>query len=89
MARIRGVTVALTAAAVGLAACGDDEGDKGSATASKKTREAIVIERRVKILPKQPGSPADTGSVLSGSKIGDSAFCPDGTTAFSRKQTAT
>jgi hypothetical protein len=55
MARIRAVTVALTAAAVGgLAACGDDEGDKGSATASKKIREAIVIKRRVKILPKNP-----------------------------------
>jgi hypothetical protein len=81
MARIRAVTVALTAAAVGLAACGDDEGDKGSATASKKTREAIVIERRVKILPKKPGSPADTGKVLSGSKIGDSAFCPGGTSS--------
>src|SRR5919198_194780 len=78
MARIRWVTVALTAA-VGLAACGDDAGDKGSATASKKTREAVVIERRVKILPKKPGSPADTGKVLSGSKIGDSVFCPGGT----------
>jgi hypothetical protein len=52
MARIRGVTLALTAAAVGVAACGDDKGEKDSATASKKTREAIVIERRVKILPK-------------------------------------
>jgi hypothetical protein len=78
MARIRGVTVALAAAAVGLAGCGEDDGEKDSATAIKKTRAAIVIERRVKILPKKPGSPADTGKVLSGSKIGDSAFCPGG-----------
>ena len=37
--------------------------------------------RRVKILPKKPGSPADTGKVLNGSKIGDSAFCHGGTSS--------
>jgi hypothetical protein len=82
MAWIRAVTVgALTAAVVGLAACGDDEGDDRSATASAKTREVIVIERRVTILPRKPGSPADTGRVLRGSKIGDSAFCPGGSSS--------
>jgi hypothetical protein len=83
MTRTRGLAVALTAAAAGLAACGDDEGDKRSATATEKTRAAVVIERRVKVLPKKPGSPADTGKVLSGSRIGDSAFCPGGTSSGS------
>jgi hypothetical protein len=79
--RVRWLAVALTVTAVGLAACGDDDGDEnGAATTSgadtdlsadpAEGSEEIVIKTDLNI---------PTGEVLGGSSIGDSPFCPGGT----------
>ena len=80
--RARWLAAALTVAAIGLAACGDDdEGDEtGAATTPVvesdasadpgEGNEQIVIETKLNI-------PA--GEVLGRSSIGDSPFCPGGT----------
>ena len=73
--------VALTITAVGFAACGGDNGDPASTTASPRVEsgsptsggaedEPILILTRMNI---------PTGKILDGSTIGDSPFCPAGT----------
>jgi hypothetical protein len=73
--------VALTITALGVAACGGDDGDAaGTTSVSSNERastagggasgEPILIKTRVTI---------PTGEVLAGSTIGDSRFCPGGT----------
>jgi hypothetical protein len=62
-------TVLLMVSLLGIAACGDDDGDEGGTTAAESD-ETILIKTRVDI---------PTGEVLGGSTIGDSPFCPGGT----------
>ena len=78
--QLRWLAVALTAPAIGLAACGGDDGDEGGTTAASDAAatstqtaedgEAILIKTRLDI---------PTGEVLGGSSIGDSPFCRGGT----------
>jgi hypothetical protein len=72
--------VALTVTAIGLVSCGGDDGDNGGTTAAPaaettstkdpKAGGPILIKTRVNI---------PTGTVLDGSSIGGSPFCPGGT----------
>jgi hypothetical protein len=80
--RVWWLAMALAVTAIGLAACGDDDGDEdGAATTTSGADsdlsadpadggEEIVIKTDLNI-------PA--GEVLGGSSIGDSPFCPGGT----------
>jgi len=65
--RGRWLTVALTITVTVLAACGDGSADGGEGDGTDAER--IVIKTRVKMF---------TGTVLAGSIIGDSPFCPGG-----------
>jgi hypothetical protein len=74
--------LALAATAAGLAACGDgdtpaSEADPaGSATSAgtAPVRQRILIKTAAKLLGN-----VDTGTVLTGSTLGDAPFCPGGT----------
>ena len=66
-------TVLLTAALLGIAACGND-GDEGG-DGAKESGEPILIKTHLAPLNARGES---TGEVLSGSTIGDSAFCAGG-----------
>jgi hypothetical protein len=78
--RTRWLAVVLTVTAVGIAACGDDDGDEGgttagsdvetTSTAAAESDEPILIKTRIDI---------PTGDVLGGSTIGNSPFCRGGT----------
>jgi hypothetical protein len=82
--RVRWFAVALAVTAIGLAGCGDDDGDRGVASAVPDIDrisadrgaggEAILIKTRVRVARGGGGG----GEVLRGSRIGDSAFCPGG-----------
>lgn len=66
--RVGWLAVALAVTAIGFAGCGDDGADNARASAdSGEGGEAILIKTRLKV---------PVGEVLSGSHIGDSAFCP-------------
>jgi hypothetical protein len=73
---VRWFALVLVLAALGLAACGDDGDESGTATTSADTgnpgdgSEEIVIRTRLNL---------PTGEILTGSSIGDSPFCPGGT----------
>jgi hypothetical protein len=68
----RWATLVLIPAALGLAACGgSDSADHATATGST---EKIRIETHAELI-----EVVDTGTVLKGSTIGDSPFCPGGT----------
>jgi hypothetical protein len=82
--RARGLGVALTIMAIGVAACGGDDGDVAGRTAvpsiesdstagSGAGGEPILIKTRVTFRD------IVTGKVLEGSTIGDSPFCSGGT----------
>lgn len=67
-------TVLLMVSLLGIAACGGDDEDAGGTTAAKSD-EPILIKTHV-----GPNARGETvGEVLSGSTIGDSAFCAGGT----------
>jgi hypothetical protein len=85
--RVRRLAMTLILATVGLAACGEGDGNEteaattpgvdGDLTADPgEGSEEIVIKTRV-VFPK--GEIPVTGEVLDGSTIGDSPFCPGGT----------
>ncbi len=89
---LRWLALPLTLAAVGLAACGDDDGDETRAattsgvdsdvsTDSGDGPEEILIRTQVEIGADEElrGSNVSRGEVLGESSIGDSPFCPDGT----------
>jgi hypothetical protein len=89
--RVRWLALALTLATVGVAACGDDDGDEtGAATTAGadsdlsadagETSEEILIKTQVEIGAAEElrGSNVSEGAVLDGSSIGDSPFCPGG-----------
>jgi hypothetical protein len=92
--QVRWLALALTLASVGLAACGDDDGDEDGAATTPgidndlaadpgEGSEEIVIKTDVVIdIPEggpQPGKSISEGEVLGGSSLGDSPFCPGGT----------
>jgi hypothetical protein len=72
----RWLAVALTATAIGLAACGDEGGTtaapdaEATSTQTAENGEPAQIKTRLHI---------PTGEVLRGSTIGDSPFCSGGT----------
>jgi hypothetical protein len=59
---------------LGLAACGDDDGDE-TGTSAKESGEPILIKTHLDP-PNARGQ--STGEVRSGSTVGDSAFCAGG-----------
>ena len=65
----RWLAVVLIGAAVGIAACGDDDADTTAKQPVADAGEPITIKTRLSI---------PTGDVLGGSSIGDEAFCPGG-----------
>jgi hypothetical protein len=84
--------VVLMVSLLGIAACGDDDGDEGgtttgaeeagttaggdeTGTSAKESGEPILIKTHVASLNARGET---TGEVLSGSTIGDSAFCAGG-----------
>jgi len=70
------LALALAVGAVGLSACSDDDGDDtGTTTAAEKAGEPIRIKTHLNPVN---ASGEITGEVLSGSTIGDSAFCVGG-----------
>ena len=77
----RWLTATLAVAAIGLAACGGDTGSEvrtvtvPAVEQDTTTGDAILIETRI------TDARAHTGEVLSGSLIGESAFCPGGKTS--------
>lgn len=78
----RWLTATLVVAAIGLAACGGDNGGEVRTVTvaaveqdTTATGDAILIETRI------TNAKAHTGEVLSGSLIGESAFCPGGKTS--------
>ena len=91
MARMlhRWLTAALALAAIGLAACGDDNGGdvrtvtvapaetsaQETSTSAPVSGDAILIETRV------TNAKRHTGEVLDASVIGESAFCRGGKTS--------
>ena len=70
MRPVRWFALALAVTAIGLAGCGNDDGDEAGGSAHPgRGGEAILIKTRLNI---------PVGEVLPGSVIGDSAFCPGG-----------
>ena len=68
------LALAWVVTALGLAACGGDDGDD-TGTSAKESREPILIKTHVDPLNAMGET---VGEVLSGSTIGDSAFCAGG-----------
>jgi hypothetical protein len=68
------LALALVVTALGIAACGDNGGDE-TGTSGKEGGEPILIKTHLAPLNARGES---TGEVLSGSTIGDSAFCDGG-----------
>lgn len=86
--RARRLVVALTISAMGVAACGGDDGDASGTTGAPSVEsessasggadsEPILIETRMTLTPEE--EIVSTGKILDGSTIGDSPFCPGGT----------
>ena len=78
--------VLLMVTLLGSAACGDDDADEGATTASRgvETTSTSAAESTEPILIKTHLAPPNaqgktSGEVLSGSTIGESAFCARGT----------
>jgi hypothetical protein len=84
MAKVKtAFTVLPMVALLGMAACSDDDGNDGGATNGAEETEAGATERGKPILIKTHLAPLNargeqTGKVLAGSTIGDSAFCAGG-----------
>jgi hypothetical protein len=66
---------ALAVTAVGLTACGDtSDSDNDAPARVAKPSEKVVIKTKAKLI-----EIVDTGTILNGSTLGDSPFCPGGT----------
>jgi hypothetical protein len=68
---------------LGITACSDDDGDEGGATAGGDETETSAKASGEPILIKTHLAPVNArgesvGEVLSGSTIGDAAFCAGG-----------
>jgi hypothetical protein len=76
----------LAVTAIGLAACGDDDGDEGGTTAgadetgttAEEGGEPILIKTHLTFLENPNAKVGARGEVLPGSTVGDSAFCAGG-----------
>ena len=86
------LTVLLTVSLLGVASCGDDDGDEGETTTGAEEAGTIAGGDETGTSTKERGEPIlikthvasfnargeTMGEVLSGSTIGDSAFCAGG-----------
>ena len=79
------LAVAVTLTAVASAGCGDDGDDKAVTTSAVESESSTdLIDGKEEIVIKTYAdlqSVVDTGKVLDGSSLGDSRFCPKGTTS--------
>ncbi len=70
---------ALAVAAIGLAACGDEDGaEVRPVTTTEAEQDAPVIGDAILIETRITNVERHTAEVLSGSFVGESAFCPGG-----------
>jgi hypothetical protein len=78
----RGLTATFAVAALGLAACGDENGgDARTATPTAETEQSGRTEGdAVRIKTRITNAAQHAGQVVSGSVIGNSAFCRGGKT---------
>lgn len=74
----RWLTATLAVAAIGLAACGGDTGGEVRTVTAAVEQDATVTGDAILIETRITDARAHTGEVLSGSVIGESAFCPGG-----------
>jgi hypothetical protein len=77
----RWLVLALTFAAVGLAACGDG-GATTTSDAGARGEQIVIKTHAVIHIPQggpRPGESIGGGQVLAGSSIGNAPFCPGGT----------
>jgi hypothetical protein len=88
-------TVLLMVSLLSIAACGDEDGDEGGTTTGAKEAGTTAGEDETETSAKESGVPIlikthvappnargeTTGKVVSGSTIGDSAFCAGGSFA--------
>ena len=83
MARMvdRWLTATLAVAVIGLAACGDDNGGGVRTITFPAEQDAPVSGDAILIETRVTNAQSHTGEVLSGSVIGESAFCPGGKTS--------
>ena len=86
------LTVLLMVSLLGITACSDDDGDEGGTTAGAEEAETTAGGDETGTSAKESGKPIlikthlaplnargeSVGEVLSGSTIGDSAFCAGG-----------
>ncbi len=90
--QVRWLAVALVVAAIGLAACGDDDGDEGGTTTDAEEAGTTAGGDETGTTAEESGEPIlikthlaplnaegeSFGEVLPGSTIGDEAFCVGG-----------
>ena len=76
------LALALAVIAIGLAACGGDDGSSSTATDESETSaEAILIRTHIVFTPA-----GGKGDILPASTLGGAAFCPGGTFRDGRGQ---
>jgi len=82
IAAARWLTAALAVAAIGLAACGDDNGGEVRTVTvpAEAEQDAPVIGDAILIETRISNAKHHTGEVLDGSFSAESAFCPGGKT---------
>jgi hypothetical protein len=77
MVKVRTALSVLLMASLGSSACGDDD-DEGASTTATHRHEPILIKTHLDPVNAEGET---RGDVLSGSRIGDSAFCAGGSFA--------
>jgi len=77
MVKVKTAFTVLLISLLGIAACSNDDGDEGgtTGTSAKEGSEPILIKTRV---APQNARGETSGEVLSGSTIGNAAFCAGG-----------
>ena len=78
MVKVKTAFTVVLMASLGIAACGDDDDEGGTTAPAPQRHEPILI--RTHLAPVNAEGET-TGEVLSGSRIGDSAFCAGGSFA--------
>ncbi len=79
--QVRWLAVALTVTAIGLAACGGDNGGEVRTVTVPAEQDAALVGDAILIETRVTDAAHHTGEVLNGSLIGESAFCAGGKTS--------